>query len=382
MTDEKSRKVMRALGGYATPPEALFVGGCVRNTLIDKPVKDMDIATLHQPLQVIEKLKADGIRYVPTGLEHGTVTAIIDDAVFEITTLRKDVETDGRHAVISFTTKWTEDADRRDFTMNTLLASPEGMVFDPTGKGLDDLDKRRVVFVGNASERISEDYLRILRFFRFYAEYGEGPAEAEALKSCADMADKISLLSKERITQEFLKILAVPNAESVVTLMFGNHVLKDMAGGYKPAPFAALCELQVRHDVKDVMARLFTMAGMKADYFERFLVLSNAQKKHLEVLAQGLVLLKSVTKKKIRQLVYRVGNAMALQVYLLKLAQKGALPDLDILDVARYWQAPEFPIKANELIEAGTPQGPALGKKLKALEDKWVAGDFTKIPKY
>ncbi|PZQ43290.1 MAG: hypothetical protein DI551_12400 [Micavibrio aeruginosavorus] len=211
MTDHRSVKIMRVLGGYADEPEALFVGGCVRNLLLGLPVSDLDIATIHPPLQVIEKLKNDGIRFIPTGLEHGTVTAFIDDAKFEITTLRKDIETDGRHAVIAFTDKWEEDAKRRDFTINTLLASPQGMVFDPLERGIDDLEMRLVKFVGNPQERIAEDYLRILRFFRFYAQYGSGAPDKEALGACADNAAKISLLSKERVTQEILKIVSVAN---------------------------------------------------------------------------------------------------------------------------------------------------------------------------
>lgn len=376
MTDYRSAKVMRVLGGYEAEPQALYVGGCVRNTLLGVPVTDIDIATVHQPLEVIEKLKAAGVRYVPTGLDHGTVTAIVDDGTFEITTLRRDIDTDGRYAVIAFTQKWEEDAQRRDFTMNTLLAGPDGAVYDPTGSGIDDIDKRRVVFVGEAAQRIAEDYLRILRFFRFHAQYGQGDPDKVGLLACKDAADKISSLSRERITQEFFKIIAVSNPAQVLGLMFSHGVLADIGKDFKSTQMDSLCSLQSRYDARDVMARVITIAGMKADYFEERMVLSNAQKKQIESFAQALQILKPVSKKKVRELVYRCGNATALQTYFLHLAQKDQLPDIEIIEIARYWQPPVFSIKAEDLIRAGVSQGPALGKTLKELEEKWIAKDF------
>lgn len=376
MTDYKCVKVMRALGAYEQPVQALFVGGCVRNTLMGRPVNDIDIATIHHPLHVIEKLKSAGIRYVPTGLDHGTVTAIVDGTTFEITTLRKDIETDGRHAVISFSEDWGVDASRRDFTINTLLASPEGLIFDPTGSGLSDVEARRVTFVGNAAERVAEDYLRIFRFFRFYAQYGDGAPDPEAMAACKLHAPKIPALSKERIGQEFLKILDVPDPSNILEMMVENDITPCLRPTYKTHMLKLLCEFQLRHDAKDLMARLFAIAGMKPNYFEDQIVLSNAQKKSLEIMGQGLAILKRVGKKKMRELVYRVGNQMALQIYLLKLTQNDDLPDFELLDLARYWQAPEFPVKAEELIGAGISRGPELGKKLKELEEKWVTKDF------
>lgn len=382
MADYRSVKVMRALGAYEAEPQALFVGGCVRNSLLEKPVSDIDIATVHQPLAVIEKLKAAGIRYVPTGLDHGTVTAIVEDASFEVTSLRRDIDTDGRYAVIAFTTKWEEDAQRRDFTINTLLAGMDGAIYDPTGLGLEDIEKRRIAFVGEPAQRIAEDYLRILRFFRFYAQYGEGAPDKGALEACAENAAKISSLSRERVTQEFLKMLAVAQPDSVLRLMFSNGVLADVGSAFKQAEMELLCELQGRYDAHDIMARLFTVSDMKPDYFEERFVLSNAQKRQIEVFAQGLEILKSVSKKKMRELVYRVGNAAALQVYFLYLSKKDRLPDIELIEIARYWQPPAFPVKADELIRAGVLQGPALGKKLKELEDKWIAKDFPANFKY
>lgn len=376
MTDYRSVKLMRVLGAYETVPQALYVGGCVRNILLGKPVTDIDIATIHQPLKVIERLKAAGIRYAPTGLDHGTVTAIVDDATFEVTTLRRDIDTDGRYAVIAFTKKWEEDAERRDFTINTLLANMDGSIFDPTGKGIEDIDAQRIVFVGDPGQRIAEDYLRILRFFRFHAQYGKGQPDSAALDACKNAAERMSSLSRERITQEFFKIIAVENPAPILRLMFSNNVLSDMSRRFTPASMERLCELQARYDARDTMARILTISGLEADYFEERLVLSNAQKKLIESYALGLGVLKSVSKKKMRELVYRVGNVAALQIYFLYLAKKDLLPDIEIIEIARYWQPPVFSIKAEELIRAGVSQGPALGRKLKELEEKWVAKDF------
>ena len=376
MTDYRCMKIMRVLGGFEDEPECLFVGGCVRNHLLGKPVKDIDMATIHHPLKVIERLTSAGVRFVPTGLDHGTITAVMEGITFEITTLRKDIDTNGRHAVIAFSDSWEEDALRRDFTLNTLLCSAKGDVYDPTGRGLQDLEARHVVFVGDPAERIAEDYLRILRFFRIHAEYGQGTADPAALKACKEQAEKMNALSKERITQEFLKILSVNNPAPVLSLMFSHHVLKSMGKHYKAAHLESLCDLQGRHNAPDIMARLFVVAGMNPDFFDEYLVLSNAQKKSLQAYAAAFDVLKSVTKKSVRRAVYTAGNEAVLQAYFLKLSQKNALPDLDIFDVARYWHPPVFPIKAEELIEAGVSRGPDLGKKLKDLEAKWVAKDF------
>lgn len=379
MTDYRCVKLMRIIGGYEAQPEALFVGGCVRNVLLGLPAADVDIATIHHPLQVIERLKAAGIRYVPTGLEHGTVSAIIDDVSFEITTLRKDIETDGRHAVIAFSTDWAEDAERRDFTINTLLASPEGAIYDPTGQGLDDLEARRIRFVGDANARVQEDYLRIFRFFRFYARYGEGLPDPDAIAACAASADKIATLSRERVTQEFMKILDIPDPSPVLKLMVAHKITPCLETTFREHVLRNLCELQRRHDAPDVMARLFAIGGMSAHFFEDGMIFSNAQKKHLETLAQGMTIVKRLSKAKIRELVYRIGNQMAVQVYLLRLTQNDDLPNLELLDIARYWQAPVFPVKAEQLIEAGISRGPALGQRLRELEEKWIKSDFSNI---
>ncbi len=382
MTDYKTVKIMQVLGGYDLPAQSLFVGGCVRNALLGRPVKDIDIATIHHPLTVIEKLEGHGIRCIPTGLGHGTVTALIENATFEITTLRKDIETDGRHAVIAFTESWMEDAHRRDFTINTLLASPDGMIFDPTGQGLLHLDERKVVFVGVPSERIAEDYLRMLRFFRFHALYGVGPADDAALKACSDNADHLKKLSKERVTQELLKILMVPDTAVTLSLMLSCNILLTIAKDYSCDVMQRLCDLQSQHTAQDVLTRLIVLCGLKLRPLRERLVLSNAQFQSMENILGAHALLKTVSKKKMRETVYKHGNDFAVQGYFLRLAIRSEFPDLELLDIARYWKAPAFPVTGNDLIAQGMIPGPELGKRLQGLENKWIKSDFNKVPKY
>lgn len=384
MTDERTISVMRAIGGYDTSVKSLFVGGCVRNLLLEKIVADIDIATIHRPDVVMKLLTGAGIRALPTGLEHGTVTAVIGRHEFQITTLRRDVETDGRHAVIAFTDQWDVDAQRRDFTMNTLLASPAGDIFDPTGQGIADLDRRKVIFVGDPAQRIAEDHLRILRFFRFHGQYGQGDADPSALKACRDQADKIQSLSKERITQEFLKILAQKDAAELLSLMFDNVVLLNpdiRDSNYTAKAMDRFVDMQTRYEAESIIARLGLLCGFAKEKWQNWLVLSNTQIKELETIQDVLLVLKSVCKKKIRELIYRYGNSAVMQAYLVKLSLNNDYPDLEIIDIARYWQAPQFEISGKDLMERGIRAGPELGKKLKSLEEDWIKSDFKKLPK-
>jgi len=382
MIAPETTAIMQVLGGLTSPPKALFVGGCVRNSLMGRPVTDIDIATIHRPDDVMTMLTKAGIRAIPTGLAHGTVTAIIDDAKFEITTLRRDVATDGRHAVIAFTDQWEEDAQRRDFTLNTLLASPQGDIFDPIGQGLADLDAGKIVFVGEASQRIAEDYLRILRFFRFHGQYGTGEPDQAALSACRQHAEKVRELSRERVTQEFLKIIALPHVNSVLQLMFDQGVMKSLQDkGYKAQAMEHLCALQSRYEAIEIVPRLCLITGFDMRRIEEWMVLSNAQKQQVDSLNKAFAGLRPISKKKIRELVYHHGNHVVLQAYLIKMARAMDFPDLDIIDIARYWQAPVFPIRGEDLKTAGMMPGRDMGKKLAALELKWIKSDFRKLPK-
>lgn len=378
MVSRETKRVMHVLG----KGNALFVGGCVRNMLLDLEVGDVDIATTLNPKVVTEKLELAGIKVVPTGIDHGTVTAVIEKKSYEITTLRKDIETDGRRAVVSFTTDWREDAERRDFTMNTLLADPEGNVYDPTGEGLKDLEDRKVRFVGDAKTRIEEDHLRILRFFRFHALYGKGKPDEKALKACAAAADKIKTLSKERITQEFFKILSVGNPVDILSVIFDNNILHEfLFPEYKPDTLKHLCEFQNRFGLAFVSPRLFTLAGLRQDNIEKMeklLLIPKVFKRDIEAISEILKLPDLSTDFMVKVAVYKHGRTSTAQALMIEVARdqvmNGFVPKA--LQVIQKWDIPTFPVDGNDLMKAGIPKGPELGKKLSELEEWWINKEF------
>jgi poly(A) polymerase len=371
MASKDTQKLMAAIGG--DEGSSRFVGGCVRNTLMGVDVSDIDIATQFTPDEVIEKLKAVNIKVIPTGIDHGTVTAVVDGQPFEITTLRQDVATDGRHAEVSFTEDWVQDSMRRDFTMNTLLADMEGNIYDPTERGLSDLNARKVVFVGDPKKRIAEDYLRILRFFRFHAFYGRGEMDAGALVACQAAADKISSLSRERITQEFLKILSIDNAANTTKIMFNNNILRNVLGGdYEEKTLKELCDLQVRYDDVQLMSRLFVLAGNKSRFYDDTFRLSHVQKNFLVKLEMAFNSVLYRDDKTLKKAIYHHGNALMLQGYFLVLANGGGQIDKALLDILQNWQAPKCPITGEMLLAEGYVTGPDLGQELARRQEEWL----------
>ncbi len=383
-----TRKIMAALNAGTSPeePHALFVGGCVRGALLGRPVKDIDIATTHPPSRVIEILERAGFKTIPTGIEHGTVTALMDKNSFEITTLRKDVETDGRRAVVAFSTDWREDALRRDFTMNTLLADSAGRVYDPLAVdgrgGVTDLKAGRVIFVGDASARIAEDHLRILRFFRFHALYGSGKADEAALRACHDAAEKIQLLSKERITQELFKIMAVDNPAQILNMMFTHNVLAALAvDAYNPDFMCHLCTLQKQYDLPDIAPRLLALAGQsnkKMDAIEHLLIIPKALKKEIHSIARALALPDMSNDHAVKVVIYKCGRSTASQALFMEVASGRIEKSYahQALEIIRTWEIPVFPVSGNDLIAQGIKAGPELGAELEALERDWIAGGF------
>jgi poly(A) polymerase len=377
MTDSKTSAVMAALG-----EAALFVGGCVRNAVLGEEVGDIDIATQHTPDEVMKRLEAANIKAVPTGIDHGTVTAVAEGTPFEITTLRKDVETDGRRAVVAYTKDWREDAERRDFTMNTLLADQEGNVYDPLGKGLEDLQARRVVFVGEAAERIAEDHLRILRFFRFYALYGKDAPDAAALAACRAAADKIAALSKERITQEFFKILSVAEPHKILELMFANDVLKSFEfKEYDPEFMRHLCTFQDRFGLAFIAPRLLVLAGLKESNvkaFDQFLLIPKVFKKDMQAISAILALPDLSNDQAVKVAVYTFGRVPTAQALMIELANdrvmNGYAPEA--IKIIQKWDIPDFPVRGEDLMTQGFTQGPELGAKLAELEEAWIARGF------
>lgn len=381
MTAPETAAVMGALnkGGAG---QALFVGGCVRNMLLGEEVGDIDIATVHTPQDVEAMLTAAGIKVVPTGIDHGTVTAVSGGKPFEITTLRKDVETDGRRAVVAFTDKWEEDAQRRDFTMNTLLADAQGNIYDPTGQGLRDLEARCVVFVGDPAQRIAEDYLRILRFFRFHAFYGRGAPDGAALKACRAAADKISTLSKERITQEFFKILSCDDPAGVLALMFENGVLKAFCfPEYRSDFLRHVARFQKDYRLSLVPARLYILAGMRQENLgtmAELLLIPKLFKKDIEAISKVLALPPLDNDHAVRVAVYKCGRTAAAQALMIALAQDKVVNNYapKALKIIQEWEIPDFPVSGDDLQKAGIKPGPAMGKKLHEIEEWWIGRDF------
>ena len=379
MAAPETAAVMAALAGAGDEPKALFVGGCVRNTLLGKLSGDLDIATVWTPDQVTARLEKAGIKAVPTGIEHGTITGVTGGKTFEVTTLRRDVATDGRRAVVAFTEDWREDAQRRDFTMNTLLTDCKGHVYDPTGQGLADLKAGRVTFVGDAAQRIAEDYLRILRFFRFHAYYGRGEMDASALAACRAAAGKVGTLSRERITQEMFRMMALADPAGILGGMFENKVLSDLPDKkYDPAALSRLCSLQIRHQRISPVGRLAALAGFDAGHLskmEKYLVFSNAQKKELEDCLKIFLLLESISEKIVKELIYKYNNDNTIQAVLMISAQKNQDNNKTAARL-KDWRAPVFPVTGNDVKKLGLEAGPEVGRLLKEAESWWVENDY------
>ena len=304
MTDPAANAVLDALEAAGGKDCARFVGGAVRNTLMGLPVADVDIATKLTPQASIAALKAAKIRVVPTGVEHGTVTAVRDHTPYEITTLRRDVETDGRRAVVAFTTDWAEDAARRDFRLNALYADREGVIYDYVGGGIEDAYAGRVVFVGDAETRIREDYLRVLRFFRFFAWYGRGDIDAVGLAACARLKDGVARLSAERVSKELLRLLEAPDPRKAVRLMADSGVLAvAVPAALDLERFDAMVDIDPDPELR--LSALLPDDPTAVVALADSLRLSTAQRDRLEAAAYQIGL--GLTAPETRAAIYRLG---------------------------------------------------------------------------
>ena len=359
-------RILKALG--AEKGLTRYVGGAVRDELLGLPVSDVDFATRLRPDEVIERLEAAHIKAVPTGIDHGTITAVADGQPAEITTLRADVSTDGRRATVAFTDDWMADASRRDFTINALYADPQdGEVHDYFG-GLDDLAARRVRFIGNPLVRIAEDHLRILRFFRFHARFGKGEPDAAALDACADRANDLMALSRERIADELLKLLALPDPSATVALMIDRGIFRPVIPEIKSAArLRALIAAEVGAGFEpDPLRRLSALLPQDVEVAESIaarLKLSNRARKRIALTAD-LDLSSNP-----RALAYWIGKEGAQDRLLLadRPEEAAALND---------WPVPRLPVSGGQLIKRGVPQGPLVAKTLHAIERNWVAAGF------
>jgi poly(A) polymerase len=366
LRDPSARAVTAMLQGGGH--QALFVGGCVRNALIGAPVADLDIATDAPPERVMALAAAAGLKAVPTGIDHGTVTVVSDHHPFEVTTFRRDVETDGRRAVVAFSADVAEDAARRDFTMNALYARPDGTVVDPTGRGLADLAARRVRFVGEPAARIAEDYLRILRFFRFHAWYGDparGPDE-DALAACAAARDGIERLSRERVGAEAVRLLAAPDPAPAVAAMAAAGVLERTLPGAAPGGLVGLVAAERRAGAAPDWRRRLAALGDHAHWPER-LRLSRADVKALAAIARARASAATPA-----ALAYRFGGEAARDAALLAAADGDAWPE-DLEAALARGSAARFPVRAADLPHL---RGPALGAALRRLEEAWIDSGF------
>ena len=349
---------------------ARFVGGVVRDALLGLPVADLDLATTLSPADVIERLDAAGIKAVPTGIEHGTVTAVSSGTVVEVTTLRSDVTTDGRRATVAFTDSWADDAARRDFTINALYAEPfTGQIFDSVG-GEADIEDRRVRFIGEPLRRIAEDHLRILRFFRFHARFGRGEPDAAGLEACTARANDLMALSRERIADELTKLLGMDDPAATVALMVERGIFAPV----------------IPEVVADAGARLSALcqaeqgAGLAPAATRRLAAILPRDPAIAERVAQRLKLSKKATKRVAsasdpalgenpRTLAYDIGVESAADRLLLagQPADAAGLAD---------WTVPRLPLTGGQLIARGVPQGPEVARTLKAIERRWVSAGF------
>ncbi|HEV7547259.1 MAG TPA: CCA tRNA nucleotidyltransferase [Reyranella sp.] len=352
-------------GGIA----ARFVGGCVRDTVLGRPVgyDAIDIAVDKPPETVMRALEAADLRVVPTGLKHGTVTAIVKGRPFELTTLRRDVETDGRRAVVAFTDDWLEDAKRRDFTFNAMYADPDGTIWDPFD-GRADLLAGRVRFIGDPDQRIAEDHLRILRFFRFYAWFGKPPLDGAGFDACRRNAGTLSSLSAERIAKELLRLLAAPAPADALEAMAEagalDHWLPEYAGT------ARLKALIAREDTPDPLRRLAAIVSPPATAVAKRLKLSTQQSLRLQLMLEPAV---PGDLENRRAALYRLGTSLFIDRVLLE----GPDDWRAALALARAWTPPELPISGADALALGLKPGPQVGALLEAVERWWIAGDFS-----
>ncbi len=388
MSAEATRMVIAALQSRGT--SVRFIGGCVRDAIAQRPVTDIDIATPDRPETVMALLTANGINAAPTGLEHGTVTAAIGRAHFEITTLRRDVETDGRHATVEFTVDWVEDARRRDFTINAIYASLDGAIYDPFN-GISDLEQGQVRFIGIARDRVQEDYLRILRFFRFHGSFGRGAMDPDAIAACRAGAKKLQTISSERIRDELLKILLVANPSAVLVRMRDEKILGQIlpeAGNINQLRVVNWLETRavkvdkVGPDAIRHLAALIDTDQAGVDRVADQLKLSNLQRERLAALSSPKEKInanmgEAAEQRAIRHLGGGRVRDLALLAWARELTGATRLPRqrteayIRLLERCTSWIAPDFPISGTDVLALGLQPGPMVGTILGRVESWW-----------
>ncbi len=383
MNAPATRKLCRALesGGHAVR----FVGGAVRDGLLGREPAEIDLATSATPEQVIAALKKAGLKPLPTGLEHGTITTSFDGRAFEITTLRVDVKTDGRHAQVAFTEDWQADAARRDFTFNALYADRDGTLHDPAG-GLADLRAGRVRFIGDPNRRIGEDYLRILRFFRFFAAYGRGEADPAALAACAAHISGLQRLSGERIRNELLKLLAAPRGPAAVRLMAACGIWDAlMPAAARIDRYEGLRRLEDEHfftpDPVLALAAFFDGHAAAQPALDRLKLPKAHSSRIRAVLEDRSKIVSYLAMRQTRRLLYQLGPELFTDRVFLEWALEkkpaNAVQWRALLAMAQAWEKPRFPLTGHMVQSAGVPPGPETGRVMREVEEWWIDADFT-----
>jgi poly(A) polymerase len=365
--------------------EARVVGGAARNALMGLPLSDIDIATTALPDEVVRRATAGGLRAVPTGIDHGTVTLVVDGTPFEVTTLRQDVETFGRKARVAFGRDWKADAERRDFTMNAMSISPDGLVHDYVG-GLADLEAGRIRFIGDPAQRIAEDYLRILRFFRFQASYAQGPPDAQGLHACIVARDGLRSLSRERVRAELIKLLVAPFVQPTLEVMAEAGFAEQLLGGVALlASFANMIKVERASGLApDAVRRLGALGVFIEEDAERLrekLRLFNSEYERLASIADRWWRVSPVLAEAgARVLLYRLGPVRYVDRVLIAWTRvpQGVADSawLALATLPARWRAPRFPLKSADLIARGVAKGRALGKAIRDAEEAWVAAGF------
>lgn len=364
--------------------EARAVGGAVRNALLGAPVGEIDVATTAEPKTVISRVNSAGFKAVPTGIDHGTVTVVVGHHPFEVTTLREDVETFGRHATVRFGRDWKKDAERRDFTMNALSAGADGAVYDYVG-GIADLKARKVRFIGDPATRIAEDYLRILRFFRFHASYGHGFLDAEGLHACIAGRAGLDHLSRERVRMELMKLLVAPHATPVLATMSETGILGRVLGGVPLlAGFENMAKVEAAIGAPaDPVQRLGGLGIWLTEDAERLfqrLRLSNIEHERLTSMGDAWWRVTPSDERAGRALLYRIGPQCFIDRVLVAWARsREGAADKNwklLAELPQRWDAPAFPLKSVDFVSRGVEKGPALGAALRAAEEAWIAADF------
>ena len=366
--------------------EARVVGGAIRNALLGMPIAEVDVATTAVPEEVVRRVTAAGFKPVPTGIEHGTVTVVIDKRPFEVTTLRQDIETYGRHAKVEFGRDWKADAERRDFTINSLSATRDGTVYDYTG-GLDDLGHRRVRFIGDPAKRIAEDYLRILRFFRFHAAYGTSDhPDSAGLAACIAGRNGLEQLSRERLRMEIMKLVVAPHAvPTLISMTDAGLLLRVLGGVTYLGSFENMAKVEAAIGVEaNAVRRLGALAVAIPEDAERLLQklrLANNEYERLASMGEGWGRISPLYgERAAKALLYRLRPQQFTDRVLLGWARSAATAhDTDwqmLATLPQHWTAPVFPLKGADFMKRGMPQGPALGAALAAAEQAWVAAGF------